>query len=325
MQAYTYSRYGGPDVLKQVSLPKPEPAPDEVIVRIRATTVTSADGRLRSLSMPPGLGWMGRPAIGVFGPRKPILGTEFSGIVDAIGRKVTNFEEGDAVVGFPGSDLGAHAQFIAMPADGRLVRKPVHMSFESAAAIPFGATAAYDFLVNKAQVQAGETVLINGASGSVGCACIQIAKRLGARITAVCSAANADLVRGLGADDIIDYQTTNFAETGRQYDIIVDTAGTASWKVARNALRPNGRLLLISINGVDLLFGDLKARRHGQRCFTGGAAEDRRILDTVVAFYADNGLEPVIGKRFAFDDMVLAHEHVDTGRKVGNTVVTMPI
>lgn len=323
MLAYVYTRYGPPDVLQKVWLPKPVPKADGVVVKVVATTVSSADCRLRSLSMPPGLGWMGRPAFGLFGPRKPVLGTEFAGVIDAIGENVTRFQVGDLVIGFPGSDLGANAEYIVMPADGRLVRKPANMSFENAAALPFGATTAYDFLVNKGKLRAGETVLINGASGSVGCACVQIAKHLQGEVTAVCSAANRSLMLELGADRVIDYAAEDFATGARQYDVIVDTATTTPWKRAKQALRPKGRLLLISVNALDLLFGSIRARQNGMRLITGSATESRDLLETVVAFYAKADLEPVVGRRFTFDQMVAAHNHVDTGRKVGNTVVTL--
>lgn len=164
MLAYSYTKYGSPEVIAQVNLPAPNPNPNEVLVRVYATTVSAGDWRARSLTMPKGLGLMGRLVFGLRGPRKPILGTEFSGVIEAVGAQVTRYQIGDAVIGFPGAAFGAHAEFITMPADGKLTLKPDNIGFEHAAAIPFGATTAYDFLVNKAKLQPGERVLINGAS-----------------------------------------------------------------------------------------------------------------------------------------------------------------
>ena len=175
MYAYTYTEYGSPDVLNYVELPTPTPKANEVLIRVCATTVSAGDWRARSLTMPAGLGLVGRLVFGITRPRKPVLGTELSGIIEDVGADVIAFKSGDAVIGFPGAKFGAHAEYITMPADGKIVLKPENLSFEEAAAIPFGATTAYDFLINKGKLRAGERVLINGASGSVGSACVQLA------------------------------------------------------------------------------------------------------------------------------------------------------
>ncbi|WP_108814818.1 NAD(P)-dependent alcohol dehydrogenase [Loktanella sp. Alg231-35] len=323
MLAYSYSQYGSPDVITQVTLPQPTPKPNEVLVRISATTVSAGDWRARSLTMPKGLGLMGRLVFGITGPRKPILGTEFSGVIEAVGANVTNFQTGDAVIGFPGAALGAHAEFITMPADGKLTAKPDNISFEHAAAIPFGATTAYDFLVNKAKLQRGETVLINGASGSVGSACVQIAKHLGAHVTAVCSGGNAEMVRGLGADHVIDYRTQDVIETGIQYDMVVDTVGTLPWAQAKHAIKRGGKMVLIAGITSDMFLGGIKARLAGKKMVGGVASEHRDILEAVVSLAAQGVLQPVIDRSYALDDMKAAHAHVDTGRKKGNVVVTV--
>ncbi|MDO6589997.1 NAD(P)-dependent alcohol dehydrogenase [Loktanella sp. D2R18] len=323
MLAYSYSRYGSPDVLEQVTLPTPTPQPNEVLVKIHATTVSAGDWRARSLTMPKGLGFMGRLVFGITGPRKPILGTEFSGEVAAVGPKVTNFLPGDKVIGFPGASFGAHAEFITMPSDGKLVRKPDNISFEQAAAIPFGGTTAYDFLVNKAKLQPGAKVLINGASGSVGSACIQIAKHLGAHVTAVCSAKNAQMVTGLGADQVIDYQTQDVITDGVLYDAVVDAVGTLPWAQARHALRPGGQMVLIAGKTSDMLLGSLKARLAGKRLIGGVASERREIIEAVTQLAARGIFQPVIDRNYPFDEMKAAHAHVDTGRKCGNVVVSV--
>ncbi|AXI46401.1 NAD(P)-dependent alcohol dehydrogenase [Sulfitobacter sp. SK012] len=323
MYAYTYTEYGGPGVLNFVELPTPTPKANEVLIRIVATTVSAGDWRARSLTMPAGLGLVGRLVFGITRPRKPVLGTDLSGVVEAIGADVTTFQPGDAVIGFPGAGFGAHAEYITMPADGKVVRKPETLNFEEAAAIPFGATTAYDFLINKGRLRAGERVLINGASGSVGSACVQLAKHFGAEVTGICSATNVDLVRNIGADHVIDYNTQDFTKEGPQYDMVVDTVDTAPWDRARHALVPNGRMLLIAGSTSDMILGWLKARLRGKRLIGGVASESVNILRKVVDLAAAGDFHPVIDRSFDFSQMIAAHTHVDTGHKKGNVVVTI--
>jgi NADPH:quinone reductase-like Zn-dependent oxidoreductase len=323
MYAYTYSEYGSPDVLNYVELPTPTPKANEVLIRIVATTVSAGDWRARSLTMPAGLGLAGRLVFGITRPRKPVLGTDLSGVVEAIGADVTTFQPGDAVIGFPGAGFGAHAEFITMPADGKIVRKPENLTFEEAAAIPFGATTAYDFLINKGKLRTGERVLINGASGSVGSACVQLAKHFGAEVTGICSASNADLVRDIGADRVIDYNVEDFTKEGPQYDMVVDTVDTAPWDRARHALVPNGRMLLIAGSTSDMILGWLKARLRGKRLIGGVGSESVDILRKVVDLAAAGDFHPVIDRSFDFSQMIAAHTHVDTGHKKGNVVVTV--
>lgn len=321
MLAYSYKTYGPPEVLEKVEIPTPVPKPDEVLVRVHATTVSAGDWRARSLTMPKGLGLMGRLVFGVTGPRKPILGTELSGVIETVGAQVSGYQQGDAVIAFPGAGFGAHAEFIAMPADGKLTLKPDNISFAKAAAIPFGGTTAYDFLVQKAGLGAGETILINGASGSVGSACVQIAKHLGAEVTAVCSGKNAQMVRQLGAARVIDYHAQDVIEEGVAYDMVVDCAGSLPWSQAQHAIKPRGKMVLIAGKTSDMLFGSLKARLKGKTLVGGVASESRDILEAVVKLAAEGAFRPVIDKQYAFGDMKAAHGHVDTGHKRGNVVV----
>jgi NADPH:quinone reductase-like Zn-dependent oxidoreductase len=210
-----------------------------------------------------------------------------------------------------------------MPEDGNIVLKPESLSFEEAAAIPFGGTTAYDFLINKGKLRPGERVLINGASGSVGSACVQLAKHFGAEVTGICSAANADLVREIGADHVIDYAATNFTEDGPLYDMVVDTVGTAPWFRTRHALVAKGRMLMIAGSTSDMFLGGLKARLRGKRMIGGVASEAVSILQEVVDLTVASDFRPVIDRNFDFSQMVSAHAHVDTGHKKGNVVVTV--
>lgn len=323
MFAFSYSKYGTPDVLEKIEMPMPKAKSNEVLIKILFTTVSAGDWRARSLTMPRGLGLMGRLVFGITGPRKPILGTEFSGVVEAVGRGVTTYQPGDGVIGFPGAGFGAHAHFITLPADGKLTLKPATVSFEAGAALPFGGTTAYDFLINKAKLRAGETVLINGASGSVGSACVQIAKHLGAHVTGVCSGANAELVRGLGADRVIDYGAQDVITPSEYYDMVIDTVGTVPWSQAQRGLRPGGKMVLIAGKTSDMLFGSLKAALKGKTLIGGVASEAPEVLQAVVDLAAEGTFNPVIGQRFAFDDMKAAHAYVDTGHKRGNVVISV--
>lgn len=323
MFASSYTQYGSPDVLELIELPTPTPKSNDILVQIVATTVSAGDWRARSLTMPKGLGLVGRLVFGITGPRKQILGTEFSGVVVAKGADVTNFEIGDAVIGFPGASFGAHAEFITMPANGKVVRKPDNLTFEDAAAIPFGATTAYDFLVNKTKLQKGQTVLINGASGAVGSACVQIAKHIGAHVTAVCSGRNVALVKEIGADKVINYREQSVISPTDTYDVVVDTVGTLSWAQAQHGIKVGGKMVLIAGKTSDMIFGGIKAKLAGKTMIGGVASEAPDILAAVVKLAAQGNYRPVIDRVFAFDDMQAAHAHVDTGRKRGNVLITV--
>jgi NADPH:quinone reductase-like Zn-dependent oxidoreductase len=210
-----------------------------------------------------------------------------------------------------------------MPQDGKLVLKPDNLSFEEAAALSFGGTTAYNFLIDKAQMKAGETVLINGASGATGTALVQLAKHFGAEVTGVCSGANVDLVRKLGADHVLDYAKADFATGARKYDMVVDTVGTAPWSRARHALERNGRLVVVSGSLSDMIFGPLRARIRGKRMIGGVASESASLLRKLTALAAEGHYQPVIDRSYGFDQMIEAHRHVDTGRKKGNVVVVL--
>ena len=322
MKAFAYDRYGPPAVVHPVTLPRPDPGPGEIVIRVVATTVSAGDWRARSMIVPPGMGWMARLFFGITRPRKRILGTEAAGVVDSVGTGVRTFAPGDRVIAYPASAFGAHAEYVAIPADGRVVPMPEGMGWEEAAALPFGGVTALDFLVNKARIQPGERVLINGASGAVGTAAVQIAVHLGARVTAVCSARNAALVRELGAVEVIDYTTTDFATRG-PFDVTIDCVGTAPWRHARRALRRGGRHVAITSGLGDMVFGPLKARLAGRRMVVGVSSEAPEVLRQTVALARAGHLRPVIDRVFGFDQMVAAHSHVDGGHKTGNVVVAV--
>lgn len=320
IQAIVYRRYGAPEVLETVDLPKPVPARDEVLVRICATTVSSADWRLRSLTLPPGFGWMGRLAFGLRGPRQPILGTELAGEVEAVGSEVTAFRPGDRVFAFPGARMGCHAAYRCVPASGPIAPMPATLSFEQAAALCFGGTTMLDFY-RRGVLRAGERVLVNGASGAVGSAAVQLARHQGAHVTGVCSTANLELVRSIGADEVIDYTQDDFTALGRRYDLIVDTAGTAPYRRCAPVLAPGGRLLLVLATLPEMLKAPWVSLRGRHKVVAGPVAERAEDVREMGRLAAAGHFTPVVGQVFAFEAMRDAHRLVDSGHKRGSVVV----
>lgn len=322
MKVAYVAQYGPPEVVEFRDVPNPEPKAGEILIRVLATAVTAGDWRVRSGKLPRGFGALRGFALGFGGPRKAVLGTDAAGIVDAIGEGVTRFVVGDPVMAFPGSTVGSHAEFLIMPAAGRVVAKPENLTFEEAAAIPFGAMAALDFL-RRGDVKAGERVVVNGASGNVGTAAVQLAKHLGAHVTAVCSAANAQLVRTLGADDVIDYATTDFASGKSQFDVVVDTVGNAPYSRVKSILSPGGRLLAILADLPAILGAPFVGRANKHRVIAGPAAEKVEYLETIAELARNGTLTPVIDQRFPFERIVDAYRVVDSGHKKGSVIVTL--
>ena len=322
MKAIVYEKYGPPDVLEVRNVTTPVPKDNEVRIRTHATTVTSGDWRARSLAMPPGFGFMGRLFFGIRRPRQPILGTELSGIVESVGKDVTRFKVGDAVFAFSGSAMGCHAEYKCMSEDGPVELKPANLTFEQAAALSFGGTTALNFL-RRGQVRPGEQVLVNGASGSVGTAAVQLATYLGADVTAVCGPANLELVQSLGARRVIDYTVQDFAATGEAYDVIIDTAGTAPFARSRGSLKRGGRLLQV-VGGVrDLLRAPFAGRLNHLKVIAGPAPARLEDLKFLARIAEIGQYTPVIGRRYPFEQIVEAHRYVDSGHKRGNVVVTL--
>ncbi len=320
MKAAVVRRYGPPHVVKIEQIPRPEPGPDEVLIRVRASTVSSADWRMRSLTMPYGFGLAGRLAFGVTAPRRAVLGSECSGDVVAVGASVRHFACGDSVVAFPGLTLGAHAEYCCMNANAALVHKPAALPYHSAASLAFGGSTALDFF-RRAALKAGERVLINGASGTVGSAMVQLAVAAGAEVTAVCSGANRERIRQLGATRVVDYTHTDFASEGVRYDVIADTVGNAPYARVRDALSPRGRLLLVLATLPEMLRAPWVNRTSQHRVVAGPVAERVEDLRTLVAMATDGRFSPLIDSRFSLDEIAAAHARVETGRKCGSVLV----
>jgi NADPH:quinone reductase-like Zn-dependent oxidoreductase len=322
MRAAVYERYGPPEVVSIREVPTPTPKHGEVLIRIRATTVSTGDWRARSLAMPPGFGPFGRLAFGISRPRQPILGTELSGVIEAVGEGVSAFNVGDEVFAFGDAKMGCHAEFRCIPASGLVARKPTNLSFEQAAALSFGGMTTLSFF-RRGALASGERVLVNGASGSVGSAAVQLARYFGAEVTAVCGRANVELVRALGAHHVIDYTNADFTANGETYDVIVDTVGNAGYSRVRRSLAKRGRLLVVLGGFVDLLLAPLAGRAGGHRVIAGPAISRVEDVHRLAAIAAAGAFTPVIDQTYPLDRIVDAYHRVETGRKRGSVVVTL--
>jgi NADPH:quinone reductase-like Zn-dependent oxidoreductase len=321
VKAYVARRYGRPNVLSLEDVPQPEPKPDEVLVRIFATSVNSGDVRVRGFDIPKGMRTMARLALGWSGPRQPIMGTEFSGVVEAIGSAVTRFQVGNHVFGFPGGKMGAHAQFITMPANGRIAKLPANLSFEEGAALCFGGSTALHFL-REAKLRPGESMLIIGATGTVGHALAQLAQHRGARVSAVTSTGNLELLSERKFDRLIDYKTTPLSGLNMGFDIIADCANALNFKSAQRLLKPKGRYLSIAGTLKEML-GALLPGPHGTKMIAGPAAE--RVEDvSILAELAEKGhFAPLIDSVFPFLQLPDAHTHAQSHQKRGTVVVVL--
>lgn len=318
MKAAVFRRYGPPDVVGIEEVPTPDPKANELLVRVRATTVSAGDARLRSARVPPGFGVLMRLGFGILGPRRPILGWEFAGEVAAVGPSVSRFAPGDKVFGVR---MGSHAEFVAASED-HAAPMPRNLRYEDAAAFVFGGMTTLYYLRDKAKIQPGERVAINGASGAVGTAAVQLAKHFGATVTAVCSAGNAELVRSLGAARVIDYAKGDFTRSGDTYDIILDAVGNCPFSRCQQALAPGGRLLLVVASLGQMLGGMLRPSRAGRKLLTGVGAPRRDDLILLGELAESGALKPVIDRTYPLARIADAHAYVDTGRKKGSVVIT---
>ncbi|MDZ4699302.1 MAG: NAD(P)-dependent alcohol dehydrogenase [Rhodothermales bacterium] len=322
MKAAIYTTYGPPEVVTIAEVPTPVPGDDEVLIRIRATTVSTADWRVRSLSLPAGFGLLARPIFGFTKPRQPILGTELAGDVAAVGKNVTRFKVGDAVFAYPGSKMGCHAEYRCLPEDAPITRKPPNLTYEEAATLSFGGTTMLDFY-RRAGLKAGDRVLVNGASGTVGIAAVQLARHAGAEVTAVCGGRSEELVMSLGATQIIDYTKEDFTRNGRRYDVIVDTVGTAPYARCKGSLAAGGRLLVILGGLGALLAAPFVSMTSDKKVIAGPGAERREDIEQLAGLAEAGVLKPVIDRTYPLDQIVEAHRYVDSGRKQGSVVVVV--
>jgi NADPH:quinone reductase-like Zn-dependent oxidoreductase len=316
MRAAVYKKYGPPDVVSIQEVPKPVPGKRDLLVKLAASSVTSGDARLRAFNLPKPFAIPGRLVIGIFGPRKKVLGVEFAGTVEAVGRAVTKFRPGDRVFGI--DVYGCHAAHKLVREDACVALMPQNLSFEDAAGVPFGGVTALDFF-NRARIQPGQKVLINGASGCVGAYAVQLAKYFGTEVTGVCSAGNAGLVLSLGADRVIDYATTDFVKEHKVYDLVVDTVGNAPFARCEPVLAPTGALLAVLGVPEDMF----RRPKDGRRIVGGQAAERPEDLQLLADLLAAGTIKAVIDRVYQLEEIREAYVYVDSGRKRGAVVLAI--
>lgn len=317
MQAAVFTQYGPPEVLQLKTVAQPAPKAGEILIKVQAAAVNSADSRLRRANP-----FVVRLFFGLFRPKKHILGHVFSGEVVATGAAASRFQPGDAVFGTTGMKLGAFAEYLCLPEQAPLALKPENLSHAEAAALPFGGLTAWHFL-QKAAIQPGQKVLIYGASGAVGTAAVQLAKQLGAEVTGVCSASNADLVHSLGAAHVIDYAQTDFSAAGPIYDVVFETVNKAPVAACLAALKPKGVLVLGSAMLKEALHGVWASMTTDKKVLAGVAAEKPEDLLYLKQMAESGVLKAVIEQTYPLAQIVAAHRHVDGGHKKGNVVVRM--
>lgn len=324
MRAALCARYGDAAAVAMREVPRPVPGAGEVLVRIQASTLDSADRRIRALDMPPGFGPMARLAFGFRRPRQPIFGTTLAGTVEAIGPGVTRFQPGEAVVASTGAVQGCHAEYRVISERKAIVAKPEALGFEAAAAVIFGGMTARFFLEEKVKLTAGQSVLVIGAGGAVGIAAVHFAKAAGARVTACCSSGKANWVLAQGADAVIDYRAAGWPEAHHAaFDMVIDTVGAVPARQAAQLAREGGTLVVVSASLRDLLaLPTLKARTG--RVVVGGMVPDHAEgLARVMAHAEARRLRPAIGARFPLERIAEAHALIDAGHKAGSIVITM--
>ncbi len=318
MRAIVCKRYGSPDVLELQEVEKPIPMRNEVLIRIMAATVGPADCAFRR-----GEPFVVKLVNGLRRPKHPILGTEFAGVIEAIGEDVTQFRPGDHVYGLSPHTSGAHAEYKCLPENGVLVQMPEGLSYEDMAAVCDGAATALTFLRDQAKVKSGQKVLINGASGAVGIYAVQLAKHYGAVVTGVCSGANVDLVKSVGADHVIDYTREDFTADGRLYDVIFDAVGKRTFSQCADSLTPDGIYLSTTptLSNVISMLRTMVFGRKKSRFVTAGLMQSKDNLRYLNSLCEQGKLRAVIDRRYALEQAADAHRYVDTERKKGNVVL----
>lgn len=330
MKAIIATKYGAPDVLQLKEVAKPTPKDNEVLVKIHAVSINFGDLLVRNFNKVtprnfsmPGILWIPtRLALGIRKPRQPIFGSEFSGVIESVGKDVTRFNAGDQVFGYRSMNMGANAEYLAVGENSLIAPKPDNMSYEEVATIPYGALTALN-LLRKMDIKAGQKVLINGASGGIGSFAVQLAKSYGADVTGVCGTQRVDMVKALGADKVIDYTKEDFTQNGETYDLIFDVIRKSSFARVKNSLTQNGRYLLASFK-MKQLFQMLWTSRFSKKkvvCAISG--ENLQDLLHIKDLIEDGTIKTVIDRCYPLEQTADAHRYIESGDKKGHVVVTV--
>lgn len=330
MKAVTYTEYGPPEVLRLTEVTKPAPKDNEVLIKTHATMVGFGDITARKMGeMGPDDFYMPLPfwliARIMFGFRKPkvnVLGGQLAGEVETVGKDVTRFKAGDQVFAYAGPSMGANAEYLCMPEDGMLALKPANMSYEEAAVIPYGAIMALPIL-NKANIQPGQKVLINGASGGIGSMAVQLAKHYGAEVTGVCGTPRLDFVRALGADRVIDYTSEDFTQNGEAYDVILDILGKSSFSACKASLKPNGIYLLASFKMKPIFQMLWTSLMSSKKVICALATEEMDNLLLAKELVEAGAIKSIIDKRYPLEQLAEAHRYLEAGQQKGYVVITV--
>ena len=330
MKAIVCTDYGTPDVLQLKEVTKPSPKDNEVLIRVYATSVNFGDLMARNFKAVsprtfnmPFLFWlMAKLSLGIRKPNFTILGSELAGEIEAVGKNVNRFKKGDQVFGYPGMSFGAYAEYLCMSEDGCLAIKPANMTYEEAAVVPYGAIMALN-LLRKANIQPWQKVVVNGASGGIGSAAVQIAKHWGADVTGVCSTARLEFVKSLGADKVIDYTKEDFTQNGETYDLIFDVLGKASFAKVNHSLKPNGILLFASFKMKQLIQMLWTSKTGGKKVICALAPGSVEDLLSVKELIEVGKIKAIVDRCFPLEQAADAHRYVEQGRKQGNVVIAI--
>ena len=323
MKAAITTKYGGPEVFEIQQMAIPQPKGNEVLIRNKATAIARAGAMMRT-----GKPYIGRLFLGLFKPKNPISGTSFAGIIEKVGKDVQTYKVGDEVYGETTFGFSTNAEYVCVPENGVIDIKPSNISFEEATPAADGALTSIYFLKEMANIQAGQRILINGASGSLGTAAVQLAKHYGAIVTGVCSYSNIDFVKSLGADHVIDYNAEDFTQQIDQYDIIYDTIGKSSFSACKKALTEKG-VYMSPVGGMPLLFSMImnsnKNKKRASFAAVGTKSNEELsiLLKELSILYKQGILTTTIDRTYEMDQISEAHTYIDTGRKKGNVVMVM--
>ena len=323
MKAVIYKKYGSPDVLQVNEVEKPIPRDDEILIKVRAAEVTKADCEMRSFNFQVKWFWLPlRVALGLIKPKKQVLGGYFSGEVESVGKDVSKFKKGDHIFGTTKLRFGAHGEYVCLPASYTLVPKPSNVSFEEAAAVPLGGLNALHFL-RKAKILKGEKVLVNGAGGSIGTFGVQIAKAMGAEVTAVDSTIKEEMLRRIGADHYIDYTKEDFTKSGKTYDVIFSMVAKSSYSKCIKALNSKGRYLMANSRISDMLRSVLTSNFTDKKAIFVFAGEKEEELFTLKEMIEEGKIISMVDKVYSFEQAAEAHRRVETEQRLGAVVISV--